>query len=394
MAVEIRIPRLGWNMEEGVFVGWLKADGDPIREGDPLFTLEGEKSAQEVEATESGVLHVPETAPRAGQTVPVGALVGFVLAPGESPPSAVAVRAPTATVAEVAEAAEKPPRPARNGVKASPLARRIARELNIDWTTLRGSGSSGRVRKADVLAASRRDPAAVADRPSPASRSVPLTPTRRTIAARMVESRSTTAAVTLTTTVDATNLVNLREQFRASKPDEVPGFTDFLVKLSALVLKDHAVMNSRWLGDRIELLDEVNVGIAVDAEAGLLVPVIRGADALGLREIVRRSRDLIGRARGGSLRAEEMQGGTFTITNLGAFGIETFTPIVNSPECAILGVGRIARQPVMVGESAVGRDRMPLSLTFDHRIVDGGPAARFLRAVGRAIENPGPWLMS
>jgi pyruvate dehydrogenase E2 component (dihydrolipoamide acetyltransferase) len=262
--------------------------------------------------------------------------------------------------------------------------------MGIDWTALRGSGRTGRIRKADVLAAARP----MTPHPS-TSREILVGPIRRTIAARLVESRGTTAPVTLTTTVDATNLVNLRGQFRAADPDgrELPSYTDFVVKVTALALNDHRLLHSRWQGDRIVVPDEAAIGIAVDTEAGLFVPVIRGAAGLGIRQIAARSRDLIRRAREGSLRASEMQGGTFTVTNLGAFGVEAFTPIINPPECAVLGIGRIARQPVIVAGRVVARERLTLSLTFDHRVVDGAPAARFLQALGRLIENPGPWLM-
>lgn len=208
----------------------------------------------------------------------------------------------------------------------------------------------------------------------------------------MVKSLQTTAPVTLTTTVDATNMVNLRRQFKESGRD-APAFLDIIVKLAALVLREHPNLNARWADDRIELSDEAHVGIAVDTEAGLFVPVLRDAGALGLGRIAELTRDLARRARERKLLPGEMQGGTFTVTNLGAFGVESFTPIINPPECAILGLGRIARQPVMDGERVVPRDRMTLSLTFDHRVVDGAPAARFLQDLGRRVENPAPWLI-
>jgi pyruvate dehydrogenase E2 component (dihydrolipoamide acetyltransferase) len=395
MASAICIPRLGWNMEEGVFLGWLRRAGESVCAGEPLFTLEGEKSAQEVEVLEDGILWIDPDGPQPGAIVPVGAVIGALLRPGESPPNS-APAADRVTPADrpvdrASNASAAPAATPRSRPRSSPLARRIAKELNIDWTTLRGSSSSGRVRKADVLAAARE----VASRAATPARSIPIRPARRTIASRMVESRTVTAPVTLTTTVDATNLVNLRGQFRVTETDGrmVPSYTDFLVKLTALTLRDHPLLNARWEGDRIEMAAEAHVGIAVDTEAGLLVPVIRGASGLGLRQIAERARDLIGRARDGLLKAAEMQGGTFTISNLGAYGIEMFTPIINLPECAILGLGRIARQPTMVGDRVEGRERLTLSLTFDHRIVDGAPAARFLQDVGRRVENPGPWLL-
>jgi pyruvate dehydrogenase E2 component (dihydrolipoamide acetyltransferase) len=211
----------------------------------------------------------------------------------------------------------------------------------------------------------------------------------------MLESRRATAAVTLTTTADATNLVNLRGQFEAvARPGrERPGYTEIVVKVAAIALLDHPLLHARWEDDRLLIPDEPHIGIAVDTEEGLLVPVVRGAASLGLGEIVARARDLVRRARAGQLRPDEMQGGTFTVTNLGSLGVETFTPILNPPECAVLGMGRIGREPVLVGDQVVPRERMPLSLTFDHRIVDGAPAARFLRSLVRLIENPGPALI-
>jgi pyruvate dehydrogenase E2 component (dihydrolipoamide acetyltransferase) len=409
MPIAITIPRLGWNMEQGVFVGWLKQDGEAVRAGDPLFTLEGEKATQDIEASEPGILRITAKAPRAGDTVAVGAEIGYLLAPGESEPAntpeatpngvrheaAVAVPASTAATRIVADDNR------RDRPRSSPLARRLARDLGVDWTRLHGSGCTGRIRKVDVLAAAkergdrgpvlepRRDVASIPGRADP------IGPTRRTIAARMVESCRTTAPVTLNTTLDATNLVNLRAQFKAASPPgrELPGYTEFVVKLTAMALNDHPMLHARWDGDRLIIPAEPHIGIAVDTEEGLVVPVIRGAATLGLGEIVVRARDLVRRARERRLRADEMQGGTFTITNLGSFGVETFTPIINLPECAVLGMGRIVREPVMVGDQVVARERMGLSLTFDHRIVDGAPAARFLQSLVRLIENPGPWLI-
>jgi pyruvate dehydrogenase E2 component (dihydrolipoamide acetyltransferase) len=214
----------------------------------------------------------------------------------------------------------------------------------------------------------------------------------------MIESCRTTAPVTLSTTIDATNLVGLRRQFKAVESDgvTVPSFTDFVVKLIAIALRDHPLLNARWEDgdDAIIVSGEANIGIAVDTEAGLLVPVIHRAGELGIQEVASRSRELIRSARERQLRPSDMQGGTFTVTNLGAFGVEMFSPIINVPECAILGIGKIERRPVMDGEKVVGQERLFLSLTFDHRIVDGAPAARFLQQVARLIENPSPWLMS
>ncbi len=394
MAIEITIPRLGWSMEEGIFSGWLKRDGDAVQPGDPLFSLEGEKATQDVEAIDAGLLKIPANAPATGETVLVGSVIGYLLHPGETAPSTSSPSAaPSLRNSEPETELFVASAPRVDKPRSSPLARRLAREHGIDWTQLSGSGVSGRVRKFDVLAA-------LVDyqkEPQPGLvNSVPLSPIRRTIAAKLSESCRTTAPVTLTTRIDATNLVGLRQQFKAGHTEvaEIPGYGDFLVKLTAIALRDHPLLHAQWRDGRIVLPSDAAIGIAVDTEVGLLVPVIQGAGTRGIREIAALSRQLIQRARAGQLRPAEMQGGTFTITNLGAFGIEFFTPIINMPECAVLGVGKIERQPVIEGEKVVGRERMCLSLTFDHRIVDGAPAARFLQHLTRLLENPSPWLMS
>jgi pyruvate dehydrogenase E2 component (dihydrolipoamide acetyltransferase) len=407
-------------MEDGVFGGWLKRDGEPVRAGDPLFTLEGEKATQDVEAIDDGTLSIRANAPAAGDRVLVGAVIGYLLRTGESAPTGREGEPPGEPDANPARTAPdrrhdpsgaravtRPPGITKSLLVArpssSPLARRMAKEHGIDWTQLRGSGITGRIRKVDVLEAVRARqsqvqphlPRSVGD--DVPVRLLPVSPTRRIIAERMTESCRTTAPVTLSTTVNATNLVGLRRQFKAAEPDGVvvPSFTDFVVKLTAIALRDHPLLNARW-GDGdtpILVSEEAHIGIAVDTEAGLLVPVIHGAAELGIRAVASRSRELIRRARERQLRPADMQGGTFTITNLGAFGIEMFTPIINLPECAILGIGKIERRPVMEGDKVVAQEQMSLSLTFDHRIVDGAPAARFLQQLCRTIENPSPWLM-
>jgi pyruvate dehydrogenase E2 component (dihydrolipoamide acetyltransferase) len=284
------------------------------------------------------------------------------------------------------------PRPPAVKPRISPRARRAARELGVDTVGLDGSGRDHRIVERDIHSAAARSKT----KTSAGSRDVTVTPIRRTIAERMVQSVQTTAGVTLSTTVDATNLVNLRQQFKAvaAMGDTASiAFTDIVVKLTALALEKHPLLNARWNGDKIVVSSNINVGIAVDTEAGLLVPVIRDVPRLTLRQLAARSRELIDRARLGALSAAEMQGGTFTVTNLGPMGIEMFTPLINLPECAILGLGRIQKQVVVDDKQFVARDRMMLSLTFDHRIVDGAPAARFLQSLSLLIENPSPWLL-
>ena len=444
MAFEITIPRLGWSMEEGTFSGWLKQDGDTIQCGDPLFELEGEKAIQEIEAVDAGILRIPANGPQPGSMVKVGAVVGYLVAEGESlpvgqTPDASAIDSgtqelsegtpslPTETVAvdaalppaagpsvrrlaresgvaleqvegtgrggrilaeDIQRATSQRTRSTRTPI-ASPRARRVAAELEIDWTQLTGTGAGGRIREQDVLAA-RRAPAA--------GRRIPLTSRRKVIAQRMVASRQQTVPVTLTTKADATNLVNLREQFKTTSGESpIPGYQDIITKLVAGVLRQYPLLAGRWDEDAIVLPaeNEVHIGMAVDTDDGLLVPVLHNAAQLSLIELAAKSRQLVGQARAGKLAAADMQGSVFTITNLGAFGIDAFTPIINVPETAILGLGAIRREPVVLDDGGiVSRHQLTLSLTFDHRILDGAPAARFLQDIATAIANPSAALLS
>ncbi|MBP3957922.1 2-oxo acid dehydrogenase subunit E2 [Gemmata sp. G18] len=402
MPIPVSIPRLGWNMEEGVFVEWLKADGDAVKSGDAVFRLEGEKATEDVESLDVGTLHIPATGPKLGDRLAVGAVIGYLLQAGEAPPTGAPPTNGESTHAPpTAEAAESPPTASENAqplaeraghaeeaptlTAITPRARRLAARTGTDVSHVRGTGRNGRVRERDI--------AALAP-PAPSQGTVPLTATRRAIAAKMVESRQTTAPVTLTAQVDATNLVNLREQFKAAGSERVPSYTDFLVKFVAVALQKHPALAAQWTDTGIVPAKSLDIGIAVDTETGLLVPVVRNVPALGLRQLAEQTSQLIDRTRRGALSARDMQGGCFTVTNLGAFGIDAFTPIINAPECAILGVGRIERRPVMDGDRVVGRDLLVLSLTFDHRIVDGAPAARFLQTLTQCVENPAPWVSS
>nr|WP_162672360.1 dihydrolipoamide acetyltransferase family protein [Gemmata massiliana]VTS01110.1 branched-chain alpha-keto acid dehydrogenase subunit e2 : Catalytic domain of components of various dehydrogenase complexes OS=Sulfolobus islandicus (strain Y.N.15.51 / Yellowstone \ len=402
MPIPVSIPRLGWNMEEGVFVEWLKADGDAVKSGDAVFRLEGEKATEDIESLDVGTLHIPATGPKMGDRLPVGAVIGYLLQAGEAPPTGAPPTngesthaPPTAEVVENPSTASENVQPLAdraNHAEAAvaltaitPRARRLAARTGADVSHVRGTGRNGRVRERDIAALA----------PTvPSGDTIPLTATRRAIAAKMVESRQTTAPVTLTAQVDATNLVNLREQFKAAGSERVPSYTDFLLKFAAVALQKHSGLASQWTDAGIVPAKSLDIGIAVDTESGLLVPVVRNVPALGLRQLAEQTSQLIDRTRRGALSTRDMQGGCFTITNLGAFGIDAFTPIINAPECAILGVGRIERRPVMDGDRVVGRDLLVLSLTFDHRIVDGAPAARFLQALAQCVENPAPWVSS
>jgi pyruvate dehydrogenase E2 component (dihydrolipoamide acetyltransferase) len=384
MPIEITVPRLGWSMEEGTFGGWLKQNGDHVSAGEPLFAVESDKVTMDVESLDNGILYLPPGAPEPGVIIVVGQRLGLLLAPGEPAPETIDARQPDAgslpglvlSTQSPTVLADTPIRSRRTPV--TPRARRVAAELGVDTTLLRGSGRGGRIREVDVRAAGSGLAAAGA---------VPITTLRRTIARRVMESLQNTAPVTLTTRADATALVALRNQWKLVPAGPVPSYTDILAKLVATVFESHPTLFGRWESDRIVLSRKAHIGIAVDTSQGLLVPVLRDVAASSLADLARRSRRLVEAARAHRLRVEDLAGGTFSITNLGRFGIDAFTPIINFPEAAVLGVGAIRREPVVLerGELAA-RDQMTLSLTFDHRIADGAVAARFLQALVHLIE--------
>jgi pyruvate dehydrogenase E2 component (dihydrolipoamide acetyltransferase) len=278
-------------------------------------------------------------------------------------------------------------------VRASPLARRVAEDLEVDLGALASAMPGRRIERADVERAAR-----TTERPTPLQGDrTPISHVRRIIAERMAASAHTTAPVTLTTEVDATELVRLRKQLKSDAVSIVPSYTDLLAKLSAQALQEHPALNARFEGDNIVQPQGVHIGLAVDTDRGLLVPVIRDAQAKTLRQIAQESAALAERARSGALGPDELRGSTFTITNLGMYDIDAFTPIINLPECAILGVGRIVPKQVVVdvdAERLAIRHMMFLSLTFDHRLVDGAPAARFVQRVKQFIEQPYLWLVN
>ncbi len=421
MAIEVALPRQGWSMEEAVFVEWLKKDGDEVRAGDAVFSVETDKAVQEIESLDAGILRLAPNAPNAGDPVRVGNVLAYLVAAGEAAPfekrGGAGEGRTTATGENIPEA-KKPvaksvaPVPAFAGERGpvtpaaapearavSPRAARRAVQAGVDLRAVQGTGRGGRIREADILAALQGKPGLAAAATAPgaaAKRSVPgreisITPLRRMIAERMYRSKSVTAPVTLTTRVDAGALIRLREQFKSSarpSDDPIPSYSDMIIRLAALLLKEHPALNARWEENRMVWPDGINIGIAVDTEAGLLAPVVRDVPALSLSQLAAITRDLIARAQQRRLAAGEMTGGTFTVTNLGSFGVDAFTPIINHPECAVLGLGRIAHEPAVVADQVVVQDRMWLSLTFDHRIVDGAPAARFLDALRKLIENP------
>ena len=401
-------------MEEGRFVTWLLKDGDAVSEGQPLFTVEGDKATQDVESTAGGILRLAPDGPAEGDTITVGRVLGWIVAPGESiptgdqngsndsaaattseapsgPPPRPATRAASHRPPEPSQSPPSPPGSPTHGHPASPRARRAAHDLGVDLATLSPTGRGGRLRERDVLAAASRGAASEGLGGVPAGwRAVPTPPMRRIIATRLVQARRDAVPVTLTTRVDATAMVALRRRLKATAGGPgAPTLNDFLLKLTARALRDHPMLAAVWAGERLLLPNSIHIGLAVDTGSGLLVPVVRNVDISTLDEVAAATRRLIADARSGRIDAADLQGGCFTVSNLGSLGIEAFTPVPNPPESAILGVGAIVREVVPDRDGGfAARERLTLSLTFDHRVNDGAGAARFLQTLRGLIETP------
>lgn len=408
MPIDIQLPRLGWSMEEGKFLAWLKNHGDSIKEGEPLFTLESDKAAQEVESIDSGILAIPTDGPKSGQIIKVGEVLGYLLAQGEAAPATLSERSKDSDTSprytdnqRITPASRQSADPARYQpiatlprqscdspvIPASPRARRAAKELHIDLSTLQPSGLGGRIRERDVLAAAKFDSS------KSEMQSIPLTQMRRTIAARLTRGRATTVPVTITCRCDATALLALRQELKAKAEEAhlpvVPTVNDLFVKLAGSALRQHPMLSAIWGEDQLLVPRRVHLGIAVDTEEGLLVPVIRDVATSTLKHIAAQSSRLITAARAGKLLAADMQGACFTLSNLGTLGVEAFTPVINPPESAILGIGAILREAVPQEDGTFSaRQRLTVSLTFDHRVNDGAAAARFLQTLRHLIEHP------
>jgi pyruvate dehydrogenase E2 component (dihydrolipoyllysine-residue acetyltransferase) len=400
VASPVTLPRLGQGMESGTIVRWLKSEGDTVEKGEPIYELDTEKVTQEVEADVGGILLkilVPE-----GE-VPVGKTVAVIGEQGEELPEVedASVQAGTGTEPtpeetkpkEVPVPAEAPVAASGNGgrIKASPLARRIAKERGIDLASLGGTGPEGRIVAEDVeraaVSPAQAAPAAPA-RPAGAVERVELSALRKTVARRMTEAWAA-PAFQITMSADMTRAQELRARLVERHPDQRPTVTDVLTKICAVALMRHRDVNALYAGDAVELQPSANIGIAVATERGLLVPVIPGCERLTVAEIAAARADLVSRARDGKLQAADLEGGTFTISNLGMYGVEHFIAVLNPPQAAILAVGAIEdRAVVRDGEVAV-RAMLTMTLTSDHRTIDGATAADFLRTVKEFLEEPG-----
>ena len=409
MASQVTLPRLGQGMESGTIVRWLKSEGDPVEKGEPLYELDTEKVTQEVEAEASGTLLkilVPEGEVAVGKTV---AIIGE---PGEEVPEARSTsRRPPRRTKErrnkngsgtrgatrgrsgprAGARADACRRPTNGGrIKASPLARRIARERGIDLAALSGTGPEGRIVAEDVERAAVSPPTAAPAAPAPSGKveRVELTSLRKTVARRMTEAWAA-PAFQITMSAEMTRAQELRARLVERHPDERPTVTDILTKVCALALMRHREVNALYAGDAVELHPSANVGIAVATERGLLVPVIPGCEARTVAEIAAARADVVSRARDGKLQAADLEGGTFTISNLGMYGVEQFIAVLNPPQAAILAVGAIEDRAVARDGEVVVRPMLTMTLTCDHRTIDGATAADFLRTVKEFLEEPG-----
>jgi len=438
------MPKLGLTMTNGKVVKWLAQDGGQVQKGQPLVVVMSKKITYEMAAPAFGVLSIVA---RPKEARPVGETLGFILQPGESPPSPSegepALSADLGSGVEVGRGEGAPPSPSegegrgegaapppkepprevrsspaarrlarelgveigqvegtgsggritekdvqgfydsRARVAASPLARRMAEEEGLDLTEIQGTGPGGRITEDDVLSVLEGRAAPAAARPGV----IPFAGMRQAVAAGMMESLRSMAQLTLTTQADVTGLVELRDLLRQRWEVRI-SYTDLIVKAAALALREHPILNSMLLGEEIVLHGDVNVGVAVALDEGLIVPVVREADRKTVLEIHAELQDLARRAREGTLSVDQVTGGTFTVTNLGMYGVDAFTPIINPPQVAILGVGRITAGLALQGGQVVSRSKMALSLTIDHRIVDGAPGAAFVQTLAQFLEHP------
>ena len=450
MAVAVTIPKLGLTMTEATLIRWLVEDGTDVTKGQPIFEIETDKVASEVEATENGVLRITV---EAGAALPVMGLIGYILAPGESMPGTSgpepepfelpgeavepeSAEGRSASVEEPAERSLASPAAKRRArelkvdinqvegsgdggritltdveafaqaqakittphaieVRASPLAKRMAREAGIDLATVQGTGAEGRITKEDVeRVISEWQPLTHAPTETPPEGElIPISKVRSVIVERMLASAQGTAPVTITSTVDATEFVAVRTQLNEALSDRLGfriSYNHILIQFVARALREFPYMNARQEGRAVRLLPEVHIGLAIDTARGLMVIVVPDADQKSISDIAREVHDRAQRATAGDISPDELTGGTFTITNLGAFGVEAFTPIINPPEMAVLGIGQIKQEPTAYQGEICLRQRMALNLTFDHRLVDGAPAARFLQRIRELIEEPLP----
>jgi pyruvate dehydrogenase E2 component (dihydrolipoamide acetyltransferase) len=411
--IEVIMPKVDMDMSEGTIAAWRRREGEAVEAGEPLFDIITDKANVEIEAPATGLLWSVSAA--AGQTVPIGQPIAYILAPGEQPPADDG-RQPIDGEQLVAHSAGFTPASQAAKVRATPLARKLCRERGLDLHRIQGSGPSGRIERQDVMLFLERNipdvptspstlPAREAEQPSlprmgqgegggleaQAFTRVPLSALRRVIAERMTASARNTPHFTLNMQVDMAEAVELRRRVGAAlqrEGDKPPSFTAILVRALAPLLLRHPYLNATLEHTTVLLHHSAHIGVAVDRHGDLLVPVVRDAQRLTLAETAAALRDLHERAQAHTLGQAELSGSTFTISNLGMYGVDSFTAIINPPESAILAAGRIVETPVAIGGAVVVRPVMQLTLAADHRIVDGATAARFLAELRERLEEP------
>jgi pyruvate dehydrogenase E2 component (dihydrolipoamide acetyltransferase) len=397
MSSDVVMPRLSDSMEEGTILKWLRAAGEEVKRGEELVEIETDKATMTYEADADGVLEILAAE---GDTLPIGAVIARLGGSGNGAPVAAPAPEPATAPPPPIAAPAPPPAPRADGerVRASPVARRIAQERGVDLAGLSGTGPGGRIVRADVEGGA----AAPAAAPAPAHAAAPaaapetakgatsvleLSRTQQAVARRMASAKATVPEFTLSADVDMERCAELRERLRALE-GSAPSYNDMVVRACALALREQPRANGAYKDGRFDLYSRVNVGIAVAAQDALVVPTVFDADTKSLAEIAGETSTLAGRVRDGSITPPELSGGTFTVSNLGMFGIDSFTAIINPPQAAILAVGAIAERVVARDGEAVVRRMMSVTLVSDHRILYGADAAQFLGRVRALLEEP------
>jgi len=387
LATEVIMPALNPAQETGILIEWFKEEGDLIEKGEPLMEVETDKANVEVEATTTGIL--ANITVNLGDEIPVGKVIALILADGESAPeskkeySSSETKVSEEDTAQLQTTISNPLDPSANlptnKIVASPKVRQYAKKEGIDLSFIKGSGPNGVILMEDVLVNQSSTETEEND--------IPTSKGWRLMADRLTESWSSAPHFNLVRHLDVSNLVTYKKQVQEKNSNRLT-YTDLLIKLVSITLKEHPRINASWIDNKIVKNSEINVGLAVDFDGGLIVPVIHKTDELSLGEITNRRKDLITRTQAGKLRSGDLDRGTFTISNLGMFDVDSFNAIINPPQAAILAVGRIVDKVVPVDGLPAVRPILTLNLSFDHRVVDGVRGAKFLKTLSNLIENP------
>lgn len=379
MAHRVVMPSFGMYTAEGTIASWCKSNGALVEAGDVIVEIETEKAVEEVAAPVNGVLHHVLAK---GAQLQIESLLGYILAPGEAPPleEQGLSSGPSTVDTTVRE------RESGSELRASPIAKKLARDHKIDLASVKGSGPAGRIVEADVRSALERGARKPPALQPLASQRTPLSTMRRTIGERLRRSVDTAVSLTLTREIRAEALASARAAVSKTGGQPVP-YDAFFVKAIASALREFPQMNATIEDGELVVFTEVNVGVAVSLAGGLVVPVIRGADSRSLVDVARAIREFGAQAADGRLALDDTLGGTATVTNLGGFGVDAFTPVLNPPQAVILGVGRIRSTPVVENGAVIAGTTCVLSLTFDHRVTDGAPAARLLDAIQNLLSD-------